>query len=278
MDKIKEIKIIVFALLIAGAVALIVRFWLFPRAHDANVVSSPKMQVLVANSRIMPGERVSSANAEWKVWTNALTDQEILTPEQQKRAESGVVKEAIEQGEPVSLQKITQVGDHGILAAIIAPGMRAFTIPVGRSSSVSSLISPGDYVDVIITSRLPNGNSIVAKTVVENVKVLEVDGSFQKTEKGSTQPPHNLTVEVSERKAAILAAELKNGEATLSLRSIAGVTHKDGGPEGRDSEGRKEEVINQEEESKPIPEPDTTKEITISVMRGAEKTEVTVKR
>ena len=62
-----------------------------------------------------------------------------------------MVKRNLGAGEAIRSDDLMRPSDHGFMAAVLSPGMRAVTINVDAASGSSGLIWPGDRVDLILT-------------------------------------------------------------------------------------------------------------------------------
>jgi pilus assembly protein CpaB len=118
-------------------------------------------------------------------------------------------------------------GDHGFLAAVLMPGMRATAIGVDAVSGTAGLIWPGDHVDVLLTQvnedqTLPASHRASAETVLGDVRVIAIDQQLMEgatgtaTEQGST---HTVTLEVTELQAERLALAARLGHLSLIVRA-----------------------------------------------------------
>ena len=58
------------------------------------------------------------------------------------------------EGQPILPADVVHPGDHGFLAAVLAPDMRAVTVAVDAVSGTAGLIWPGDRVDLILTQSM----------------------------------------------------------------------------------------------------------------------------
>ena len=67
-----------------------------------------------------------------------------------------MVRRSLSEGDVVRDGDVMRPGDHGFLAAVLEPGMRAVTIAVDNTTGLAGLIWPGDQVDLILTRRSPN--------------------------------------------------------------------------------------------------------------------------
>lgn len=115
---------------------------------------------------------------------------------------------------------------------VMPPGKRALTIQVDTLSAVGGLISPGDFVDVIATLRIPeelNAEKAKTKEVItvlfQNLQVLAVGalykpvGGAELYENRQKSKSVNVTLAVSPDEAALLTFAETNGKLQLSLRS-----------------------------------------------------------
>ncbi len=117
-------------------------------------------------------------------------------------------------------------------SVIMPPGKRAVTIQVDTLSAVGGLISPGDFVDVIATLRVPeeiNAEKAKTKEVItvlfQSLQVLAVGALFKPAggtelyENRQKARSVNVTLAVSPEEAALLTFAETNGKLQLSLRS-----------------------------------------------------------
>lgn len=133
-------------------------------------------------------------------------------------------------GEPLFPADIIRPGDHGFLAAVLAPGMRAVTVAVDMVSSNAGLVWPGDRVDLILTETLdpkltPPTRRIAAETVVGNVRVLAVDQRLVQNAPGpnpDAKSVKTVTLEVTPAQAQTIMVAAKLGTLSLALRPVEG--------------------------------------------------------
>ena len=139
-------------------------------------------------------------------------------------------RERIYAGEFIRFERLARQ-DAGVgLNAIISPGKRAMTIETDAESSLSGLLQPGNWVDVLVTIR-PDDKALGAKwvteTILQDVKVLAVGDSLspraedpadkKKKTRGRNRPA--VTLEVTPAEAQSLALAVSKGDLHLVLRS-----------------------------------------------------------
>lgn len=136
-----------------------------------------------------------------------------------------LVSRAVIHDAPISKADLLLSGDHGFLAAILAPGMRAFTIERDQVVADAGLIWPGDRLDLILTQQAGSasqpGRQIVGETVLTNLRVLAIDQQLVQVAtpaEGKTPAISTITVEVSPVDAERLAVALRLGKIAFAVR------------------------------------------------------------
>lgn len=213
------------ALVVSVALAFGTKF-LIQGSSDSGTATA-MTQVLVATKDLAVGTRMDKHHMRWQDWPREHVQNVFITKDQGKEADhfvGGVVKDRVAQGEPILKSDIVTT-DESVLSAVIDQGTRAYTIPLDRRSSVSGKIMPNDLVDVIVASRDRETRSYVARTVVQKVRVLEVNSALDAEEaeetSGDKSNIKSITVQVTPRQAETLAGALKGGTPVISLHSFA---------------------------------------------------------
>jgi pilus assembly protein CpaB len=132
---------------------------------------------------------------------------------------------AMAEQEPVLRSKLSGPGERQTLAALVDPGMRAYTIAVTAVTAGGGHILPGDRIDVVLTRELPipsglqvsNMKLLQTTVVIQNVRVLGMDLNANPT---STQPAvaSTATLEVGMQDTEKLALASQAGTLSLALR------------------------------------------------------------
>ena len=119
-------------------------------------------------------------------------------------------------------------GDRGFLAAALAPGMRAVTVPVSAQTSVAGFVFPGDRIDLVLTQSVAGGGDgeplKVSETILRNLRVLATDqrmDALGPDGKPVVQTYSNVTLEVTPKIAEKIAVAQTVGSLSMSLRSMA---------------------------------------------------------
>jgi len=123
------------------------------------------------------------------------------------------------------------------LAGIIHSGYRAISISVDATSSVTSLVRPGNYVDIIGTFRFPEMKGdqsldVVTMTILQKVRVIAAGKMLAKPTRRATRTSRSkgystVTLELSPKEAEMIVFASQKGRLTLSLRSYQETKYED---------------------------------------------------
>lgn len=230
----KKIALLAGALLIAITAAFLARSMFTgagaPQADAAAMPESQLPKVLVATKQLPVGTIVGPEDFRYQAWPKDLVEDPYYIEGKADQAKllGSVVRTSISAGQPVTQGALIQPGDRGFLAAALAPGMRAVTVPVQITSSVAGFIFPGDRVDLMLTQSVAGGGDgpplKVAETVLRNLRVLATDqrtNPLGEDGRPVVQPYSNVTIEVTPRMAEKITVAQTLGAISMSLRSLA---------------------------------------------------------
>lgn len=234
----KKLILLAGALVIAVATALLARsMFVGAPAPQAGAAAMPDQsqlpKVLVATAQLPVGTIIGAEHMRYQPWPKELVEDAyfIEGKADQNRLLGSVVRTAVSAGQPVTQGALIQPGDRGFLAAALAPGMRAVTVPVSVQTSVAGFIFPGDRVDVMLTQSVAGGGDgaplKVSETILSNLRVLATDqrtNPLGEDGKPVVQTYSNVTLEVTPRMAEKIAVAQTLGSISLSLRAMAGTT------------------------------------------------------
>ena len=123
----------------------------------------------------------------------------------------------VSKGEFVLPSKLAPLNAGAGLPSMIPQGMRAVSVRVNDVVSVAGFVQPGTHVDVLATGS--EGNERQTITVLENVLVLAVGKSLDRTATAEAQTAPVITLAVSPDDAQKLALVSQEGRIQLSLRN-----------------------------------------------------------
>jgi pilus assembly protein CpaB len=193
-------------------------------------------QILSAVAGLQPGSLVQPADLGSSAvpLTNVPAGAVLDTAANRSAMVGSMVRAALPQGAPVLDSSLIHPGDHGFLAAVLAPGMRAVTVGVDAITGTAGLIWPGDHVDVVLTQTLtdpsiPVGEQIAAEVVLSDVRVIATD---QQLGEGAAVPsgPNaaaavvrptatTVTLEVTSEQADKVEVATRLGQLSLVVHS-----------------------------------------------------------
>lgn len=241
---VKQIGILAVAVVLAGASFFMMRQQSGNNAPQQVVAEAPKpevkmVKILVTNRDYAVGDRIAPSSLIWQdIPANANITSFVTQEANPKAAEmylDAVVKMPIFAGEPFILSKIVAVDDKtGVMASLVAPGMRATAVNISADTAVSGFIVPDSRVDVILTRQIqfPSGGQTITRTVsstiFSNVKVLAIDQSTSITKEQKAISGTTATLELNVEDAEKLRSADSLGDISLVLRSYADAS----GPSG----------------------------------------------
>lgn len=282
----RVIVLTALSLTIAGGAAVMTQNWLQQQSQtkQATVAPAPvevpkETKILVADGSLTAGTILKPEHLRWQAWPeDGLLDVYVVhgrAAEAQKGTDresliGAVVRAGMVDGEPITDKRVVRPGDRGFLAAMLAEGHRALSVPVNAASGISGLIFPGDRVDVILSHSIREqgegrSDRKASETVLSDIRVLALDQRTDDVE-GERVVAKTATLEVDPKEAEKLSLAQKLGDLSLSLRPIA----RDDAPE----EPGKPTFTTDTEISRVMSAPRDKRGPTVVVVRGSEMTGV----
>jgi len=203
------------------------------RTTDSATTEPTKVTALVMARGLPAGSLLKPEDLAVKeVETGTLPPGANLDTTDVRRSLNGaMLRRSAAAGDLVLSGDVTRPGDHGFLAAVLQPGMRAVTVGVDAVSGTAGLIWPGDHIDLIMTQSqdgadVPLARRVSAETVLENARVIAIDqhlvqGASPNEKEGQTA--RTVTLEVTEEQASRVAVASRIGRLSLSVRAAEAV-------------------------------------------------------
>lgn len=186
------------------------------------------VSVVVAGQDIPFGTKIEAHKLTTIQWpaeavpSGVFTDYSVLIPENGE--EHRRAKRAMVQGELVLAAKLSDFGEKVTIGQTLKPGNRAMAISVNATTSVGGFVTPGDFVDVVLTSRDKRG--LRAVTILQKIRVVGVDQQADELNE-QAQVARTVTVEVTPLQGQKLALAQRAGTLSLTLRNIGSVDEED---------------------------------------------------
>ena len=189
------------------------------------------VSVVVAGQDIPFGTPIEAHKLTTIQWPAEAVPAGVFTDYESLLANNGAeprrARRAMSQGELVLASKVSDFGEKVTIVQTLSPGHRAMAINVNASTSVGGFVTPGDYVDVLLTSSDQNGLRVV--TILQNMRVVGIDQQADELDE-TAQVARTVTIEVTPEEGQKLALAQQAGTLSLTLRNIPAEGEKEDGP------------------------------------------------
>jgi pilus assembly protein CpaB len=226
------IRVTFFILMALGLIGFGTVAWLSTRPPSQAVAAAApaqvKVTVLVAARAVRAGSLLKPEDLTAKQMTQeaAGSDSNPDSADVRHSLAGAMVRRSLAANEVLRSADVMRPGDHGFLAAVLQPGMRAVTVGVDAITGSAGLIWPGDRVDLILTQSiaepsLPVGRRVAAETVLPDVRVIAIDQQLVQGAEQNDKANHGSTVtlEVTQTEAERVSVAIRLGRLSLSVRS-----------------------------------------------------------
>lgn len=184
-----------------------------------EVVQPPQSDVLVATRELRAGTPLNEADMAWM----SLPESIIAPTMIQKKNDPQAIKanlgkltgQVFSAGEPFRQDRLNVAVTGGALAALLKPGMRAYTMTLDEKLGSTGLIMPRDIVDVIAFGRWDNGAK-GAQLIIKGVKILAIGSKTEPTPNTADPRIRTATLEVTPHELELLA-KLERNNTPLML-------------------------------------------------------------
>jgi pilus assembly protein CpaB len=216
--RLSSIFMALVGLAVAGGSAQIAREMIM--APQADAAAPAVVQTVVAAADIRRGDVIESHMLMTQSWPaeavppGTFVDMSALLPAQ-PGGEPRRAMRPIGRGELIMAGKVSEFGQKVTIVDTLAPGTRAVAIRVDAVTSVGGFVTPGDFVDVLLTRG--DGNSLITDTILRKIRVVAVDQSADELQDGPALAA-TVTVEATAEESQILALAQKAGTLSLALR------------------------------------------------------------
>lgn len=197
------------------------------RANAPKIV--PTVQVFVAKEPLSYGHILTKEDVRAVAWPKASVPEGAFTVDGDTplfAEDSRYVVRTMEKDEAILAVKVTEPGKDAGLISRLGDGMRAFTIKVDATSSISNFLRPDAHVDVYWSGSVTLGKRRegVTKLIEQNVTVIAVNDQIDRDQR-ATETVRSITVRVTPRQGAALTQAQSTGTLTLSLVGHGDLAH-----------------------------------------------------
>ena len=204
----------------AGGSAFVAKDLLEQQSATQTSEEAVFVTVIVARQDIGLGQPIESQMLTTLDWPAQAVPKGVFTQTSDLLAivggEPRRARSVIREGELVLEGRVSDFGEKVTIVQSLAEGHRAMAIEVDEETAVGGFVTPGDFVDVLLTHG--RGETLRAVTILQNVRVIGVD---QDADQRSDAPEvaRTVTVEVSPEEGQRLALAQQAGTLSLSLRT-----------------------------------------------------------
>jgi len=176
--------------------------------------------VVMAKQELQTGIAISEEDLEVLEWpSDFVPDGSRYDPED---VVGRIPRRAIGMGEPILEQLLLEEGRQSGLTALIEANHRAMSVRADAVVGVGGFIQPGSRVDVLAQLRTidrERGSQPYNRTILQNVRVLAIDQSFERDVGLEPVLASVVTLEVDPGEAQLLSYASAEGTLQLALRS-----------------------------------------------------------
>lgn len=121
-------------------------------------------------------------------------------------------------GELIMESLLVQTGAVGGLAVSISSGKRAVSLSVSESGDVAGFLLPGNFVDILLNTKDPDGQSF-SKIIVQHVLILAIAQDRVVKDPTKAKVVNTVTLEVDPQDAEKIDMARAVGMLSLALRN-----------------------------------------------------------
>lgn len=223
--RIRPVITTLFGIAIAsGSVFLAKDHLQFTTTAPGPSTNADLVEIYIARSEIAFGQTIEKHHVTTHLWprealpAGVFTELGVLVPDSRQQLRRA--KGRFYPGEVMIHSKVSNFGEKVTLVQKLGENTRAMAIEVDAVTAVGGFVTPGDWVDIVLTQGAKM--DLRAVTILQNIRVIGVD---QQSEELSDQPEiaRTITVEVTPQQGQRLALAQKAGTLSLTLRTLDGV-------------------------------------------------------
>jgi pilus assembly protein CpaB len=212
---------LLIGLLLAVVLAVLASTFVYRQIRQTPVVKQqqvPQTHIVVAAMPLALGTRLDAHDVRLLPWPGGEPVPGMFTRTQDVVGRALITN--VVQNEPILSSKLAPREAGAGLPATIPVGMRAVSVAVNQVIGVAGFVQPGTMVDVIaVGSPEGSSNMMLAKTVLENVKVLAAGQQVTQDAQGKPHTVPVVTLLVTPEQADKLTLAATEARIQLALRN-----------------------------------------------------------
>jgi len=230
-------KLLMLAAVFFGVLAFIFTYQQIKQERSKIMNSAVRVRLIKMKTDMSEGDKLMESDIEMYEgmrFANAAANTLEIPWDRRNDVIGSPLRSGVRKGDILTWRDFKQVftKDRSGLPAQTRSGWRAISIPVSQVTSVSGLIRPNNFVDVIGTFHFPDakGDSsldTVTMTILQRVKVLATGADIGYASQNGSQgnaavAPRSystVTLELTPKEVEMIIFAQQKGSLTLSLRS-----------------------------------------------------------
>ena len=230
-------KILMLAAVFFGVLAFIFNYQQIKQERSKIMGSAVRVRLIRVKNDMSEGDKLMETDIEMfetMRFANAAANTLEIPWDRRNDVIGSPLRSIVRKGDVLTWRDFKQVftKERTGLPAQTRSGWRAVSIPVSSVTSVSGLIRPNNFVDVIGTFHFPDarGDSsldTVTMTILQRVKVLATGTDIGYAQQNGAQPNTSavgrsystVTLELTPKEVEMIIFAQQKGSLTLSLRS-----------------------------------------------------------
>ena len=229
-------KLLMLAAVFFGVLAFIFTYQQIKQERNKIMNSAVRVRLIRMKTDVAEGDKLMEADIEMYEalrFANAAANTLEIPWDRRSDVIGSPLRSMVRRGDILTWRDFKQVftKERTGLPAQTRSGWRAISIPVSSVTSVSGLIRPNNFVDVIGTFHFPDakGDSsldTVTMTILQRVKVLATGSDIGYAQQNGSQSAaavprsySTVTLELTPKEVEMIIFAQQKGSLTLSLRS-----------------------------------------------------------
>ena len=228
-------KILMLAAVFFGVLAFIFTYQQIKQERNKILSSAVRVRLIRMKADVSEGDKLMESDIEMfetMRFVNAATNTLEIPWDRRSDVIGSPVRSVVRKGDILTWRDFKQVftKERTGLPAQTRSGWRAISIPVSQVTSVSGLIRPNNFVDVIGTFHFPDAKGdtsldTVTMTILQRVKVLATGADIGYAQQNGAQAVPSarsystVTLELTPKEVEMIIFAQQKGTLTLSLRS-----------------------------------------------------------
>lgn len=216
----RAIILLVLALIMGGIAVILVNSMLQRETSQRDKKSLTTQPVVVAAADLKTGARLDALSLKTvDLPVDAIPEGTYNNTATVLGEKPPIVLKEIRRNEVILPYKLSPQGARGGLPRKIPEDERAITISVSEITGVAGFALPGDYVDVVFTTKKGSRDSNpVTHTLLQNLLVLGVD-QFSSEDEDKPRIVNAVTLLVNPNEGKMLTLAQQVGSLNLMLRN-----------------------------------------------------------